>query len=51
MYNVGLILTMLNIDIPCFKNSVDQDQLASQKSADQDLEFFFSLINNWIPES
>ena len=51
MYNVGLILTMLNLDISCLKNSVDQDQLASQKPADQDPDCFISLVNNWNPES
>ena len=32
--------TMLNLDIFCFENNVDLDQLASQKSADQDLHCF-----------
>ena len=31
---------MLNLDISCFENSVDQDQLASKKPADQDLHCF-----------
>ena len=29
-----LTLTMLNLDVPCFENSVDPDQLASEKPAD-----------------
>ena len=31
---------MLDQDISCFENSVDPDQLASQKPADQDLLYF-----------
>ena len=31
-----LPLTMLNLDRSCFENSVDLDQLASEKPADQD---------------
>ena len=33
---MNLILTMLNSDIFCFENSVDPDQLASKKPAEQD---------------
>ena len=49
---------MLNPDIFCFENSVDPDQLASEKPADQDPHSFHSackymLINgilliNWL---
>ena len=39
MENV-LTLTMLNLDVPCFVNIVDSDQLASEKPADQDLHCF-----------
>ena len=35
-----LILTMLNLDIPFFENSVYPDQLASEKSAYQDPHSF-----------
>ena len=31
-----LKLTLLNLDISCFANSVDPDQLASEKPADHD---------------
>ena len=34
------LLIMLNPDICCFENSVDPDQLASQKPADQDQHCF-----------
>ena len=33
---------MLNWDISCFENSVDSDQLASRKPADQDPHCFHS---------
>ena len=33
-------LTLLNLDISCSENSVDPDQLASRKPADQDLHCF-----------
>ena len=33
-------LTILNLDILCFKNSVDPYQLASEKPADMDLHCF-----------
>ena len=36
----GLTLTMLSPDISCFENSVDPDQLASEKPADQDQHCF-----------
>ena len=35
-----LTLNTLNLNISCFKNSVDLDQLASKKPADQDLHCF-----------
>ena len=35
---------MLNADLSCFKNSVDPDQLASQKPADQDPHFFPQML-------
>ena len=31
-YDVGLTLVLLNPDIPCFANSVDPDQLASEEA-------------------
>ena len=31
------------LDIPCLGNSVDSDQLASMKPADQDLQCFHSV--------
>ena len=34
---------MQNLNISCFDNSVDPDQLASEKPADQDLYFFLCL--------
>ena len=39
-----LTLTMLNPDISCFENIVDQDQAASQKPADQDTHCFLFCI-------
>ena len=41
-----------NLGISCYENSVDPDQLASEKPADQDLHFFhsackFVLVINW----
>ena len=50
---INLFTTMINLDIPCFENSVDPDQLASQKPADQDSHCFpLYLIhaNNRNPE-
>ena len=42
---------MVNSDISCFENSVDPDQLASRKPADQDLYCFQLYLskhaNNW----
>ena len=38
------ILIKLSFDISCFENSVDQDQLASQKPADLDLQCFLSNL-------
>ena len=35
-----LIFTMLKPDISRFESSVDPDQLASEKPADQDLQYF-----------
>ena len=32
---------MQNLDISCFENSVDSDQLASKKPADQDPHCFY----------
>ena len=46
---------MLSSDISCFENSVDSNQLASEKPADQDLQCFplcWKLhANKWNPES
>ena len=39
---VSALTLMLNRNISYFKNSVDPDQLASEKPADQDL-YWFSL--------
>ena len=39
-----LTLTRLNVDIACFENSLDPDQLASQKPADQNQHFFSNLL-------
>ena len=36
---------MLNYDISCFGNSVNADQLASKKPADQDQHYFHSVCN------
>ena len=42
-------LLMLNLDMSCFENSVNPDQLVSMKQADQDPHCFFhstcSLVN------
>ena len=42
---------MLNSDISCFENSVDPDQLASEKQADEDLHCFPHCwqicVNKW----
>ena len=35
---------MLNLNIPCFENIVDTDQLASKKPADQDLHCFHPIL-------
>ena len=40
---------MLNPDILCFENSVDPDQLASEKPADQDPHSFFCCACKYIP--
>ena len=42
----GLILTMLNLDISCFENCVDPDQLASEKPADRDQHCFHSACRH-----
>ena len=48
------ILIKLSFDISCFENCVDQDQLASQKPADLDLQCFLPtckymlMQGNWI---
>ena len=36
---------MLNPDTSCFENSVEQDQLASEKPADQGLHYFSLIVN------
>ena len=36
---------MLNMDVSCFKNSVDPDQLASLKPVNQDPHCFQSACN------
>ena len=41
-----LTLTMLKQNIFCFENSVDLDQLASMKPADQDLHCFPLCFEN-----
>ena len=38
--SINLTLITLNLDISCFDNNVDPDQLASEKPADQDLHCF-----------
>ena len=42
---VNLILGMLNLNMPCYENSVDPDQLASEKPACQD-PHCFQLCNS-----
>ena len=42
----ALTLTVLNLGIPCLENSVDKDQLASQKPADHDPHCFICLLVN-----
>ena len=48
-------MTMLKADISRFENSIDPDQLASQKPADQDphcfLLFIVNTCFNWNPAS
>ena len=55
-----LTLVLLNLDIPCLRNSVDPDQLASKKPTDLDLHCLqlsmWSYINNldqviWLAEN
>ena len=43
-----LTFTMLNRYLSCFKNSVDPDQLASEKPADQDLHCFFHSAYKYL---
>ena len=45
-YEFNLTLTMFNLDRSCFENSMDSDQLASQKPADQDLNCFAFYLDN-----
>ena len=42
---------MVNLDISCFQNSVDLDQLASEKPADQGPHCFPVLIYLYILET
>ena len=57
MKNYNLTHTMLNLQVPRFKGlkTVDPDQLASEKPADQDLQCFpiclFIYTNHWNPQS
>ena len=44
MNNSQLNLNMLNPDKPCFENSVDFDQLASEKPADQNPHCFLPCL-------
>ena len=39
---------MLNQDIVCFENSVDPDQMASKKPADQDPQFSILLVTSCL---
>ena len=39
------MLDLLNHGISCFENSVDPDQLASQKSSDQDPSVYSACKN------
>ena len=40
---------MLNSDKSCFENSVDSDQLASEKPADQDPNYLFVWFDSLHP--
>ena len=44
LFNLIIALTMLNPDIVCYGNSVDPDQLASKKLADQNPQFSLGLL-------
>ena len=57
MRNYNLTHTMLNLQVPRFKGlkTVDPDQLASEKPANQDLQCFpiclFIYTYHWNPQS
>ena len=55
MYNNHLTLSMPSINIICLENSIDPDQLASQKPADLGLRCFQLCLkihtSVWNPES
>ena len=55
MYKNHLTLTVPSTDIICLENSLDPDQLASQKPADQDPGFFQPCLRKhtgvWNPVS